>query len=76
MDFTGLALEDVVKELGKSTAGIAALGLAVLLLGLAAVPKAATPGLRAADLLARRRSVMIVAGGLALSVGVIIIALS
>jgi hypothetical protein len=40
------------------------------------IPEAATPGPRTADLLARRRSAMILAGGVALATGVIILTLS
>jgi hypothetical protein len=76
VDVTALAPQNLAKEIGKSPFAIVALSLAVLLLGLAAVPKAATPGRRAADLLARRRSVMFLAGGVAFSASVIILALS
>jgi hypothetical protein len=70
------APQNLAKEIVKSPFAIVALGLAMLLLGLAAVPEAATPGPRTADLLARRRSVMILAGGVAFAAGVIILALS
>jgi hypothetical protein len=40
------------------------------------IPEAATPGPRTADLLARRRSAMILAGGVAFATGVIILTLS
>jgi len=76
VDVTALAPPVLAKEIGKNPFAFVALGLAVLLLGLAAVPQAAVPGPRTADLLARRRSVMIVAGGLAVAAGVIFLALS
>jgi len=66
----------LAKEIGKNPFAFVALGLAVLLLGLAAVPQAAVPGPRTADLLARRRSAMILAGGVAFATGVIILTLS
>ena len=66
----------LAKEIGKSPFAMVVLGLAVLLLGLAAVPQAATPGPRTADLLARRRSAMILAGGVAIAAGVIFLGLS
>jgi hypothetical protein len=76
VDVTGLAPQKVLTEIAKSPFGIVALGLAVLLFGLAMIPEAATPGPRTADLLARRRSAMILAGGVALATGVIILTLS
>jgi hypothetical protein len=76
VDVTALAPQNLAKEIGKSPFAIVALGLAVLLFALAAVPEAATPGARTADLLARRRSVMILAGGVAFAASVIILALS
>jgi hypothetical protein len=76
VDVTALAPQILTKEIGKNPFAIIALGLAVLLLGLAAVPQAATPGPRTADLLARQRSVMILGGGVAIAVGVILLALS
>jgi hypothetical protein len=76
VDITALAPPTLAKEIGKSPFAFVALGLAVLLLGLAAVPQAAIPGARTADLLARRRSVMIFAGGLAVAAGVIFLVLS
>jgi hypothetical protein len=66
----------VIEEIGKNPFALLALGLAVLLLGVAAVPRAATPGGRMAELLARERSVLALAGGAALAVGLIIAALS
>jgi len=76
VDVTALAPQILAKEIGKNPFVIVALGLAVLLFGLAAVPEAATPGPRTADLLARQRSAMILAGGVAIAVGVILLALS
>jgi hypothetical protein len=76
VDVTALAPENLAREIGKSPFAIVALGLAVLLLGLAAVPQAATPGPRTADLLARRRSLMIFAGGFAIAAAMMILALS
>jgi hypothetical protein len=76
VDVTALAPQILAREIGKNPFAIIALGLAVLLLGLAAVPQAATPGPRIADLLARQRSLMILAGGVAIAVGVILLALS
>jgi len=75
VDVTALAPQILAKEIGKNPFVIVALGLAVLLFGLAAVPEAATPGPRTADLLARQRSAMILAGGVAIAVGVILLAL-
>ena len=65
----GLAPQKLVTEIAKSLFGIAALGLAILLFGLAMIPEAATPGPRTADLVARRRSTMILAGGVAFATG-------
>jgi hypothetical protein len=76
VDVTALAPQILAKEIGKSPLAMVMLGLAVLLLGLAAVPQAATPGPRTADLLARRRSAMILAGGVAIAAGVIFLGLS
>jgi hypothetical protein len=76
VDVTALAPQILAKEIGKSPFAMVVLGLAVLLLGLAAVPQAATPGPRTADLLARRRSAMILAGGVAIAAGVIFLGLS
>jgi hypothetical protein len=76
VDVTALAPQILAKEIGKNPFVVVALGLAVLLFGLAAVPEAATPGPRTADLLARQRSAMILAGGVAIAVGVILLALS
>jgi hypothetical protein len=76
VDVTALAPQTIAKEIGKNPFAFVALGLAVLLLGLAAVPQAAIPGPRTADLLARQRAVMILAGGVAIAVGVIVLALS
>jgi hypothetical protein len=76
VDVTGLAPQKLLTEIAKSPLGILALGLAVLLFGLAMIPEAATPGPRTADLLARRRSAMILAGGVAFATGVIILTLS
>jgi hypothetical protein len=66
----------VIEEIGKNPFALLALGLAVVLLGAAAVPQVATPRGRMAELLARERSVFALAGGAALAVGVIIAALS
>ena len=76
VDVTALAPRNLVEEIGKSPFAILALVLTVLLLGLAAVPRAATLGPRTGDLLARRRPVMILAGGAAFAASVIILALS
>ncbi|MGZ6713650.1 MAG: hypothetical protein ACXVFG_02610 [Gaiellaceae bacterium] len=76
VDVTGLAPQKLLTEIAKSPLGIVALGLAVLLFGLAMIPEAATPGPRTADLLARRRSAAILAGGVAFATGVIILMLS
>ena len=70
------APRDVVKQIGKSPLALAALGLAVLLLAVAALPQAATPGHRAADLLARERPALVLGGGVALAVAVIVLALT
>jgi hypothetical protein len=66
----------IVKEIGKNPLALAALGLAVLLLAVAAMPRAATPGNRTADLLVRERSALVLGGAVALAVGVIVLALS
>jgi len=66
----------IVEEIGKNPFALLALGLAVLLLGVAAIPQAATPRGRMAELLARERSVVALGGGAALAVGVILVALS
>ena len=76
VDVTGVAPQRLLTEIAKSPFGTIALGLAVLLFGLAMMPEAATPGPRTADLLARRRSAMILAGGVAFVTGVIILTLS
>jgi hypothetical protein len=76
VDFNALAPQHLAKEIGKNPFAFVALGLAVLLLGLSAVPQAATPGPRTADLLVRQRSVMILVGGVAIAVGVILLALT
>jgi len=76
VDVTGLTPQKLLTEIAKSPLGTVALGLAVLLFGLAMIPEAATPGPRTADLLARRRSAMILAGGVAFATGVIILTLS
>jgi hypothetical protein len=70
------APEDVVKQIGKSPLALAALGLAVLLLAVATLPQAATPGHRAADLLARERPALVLGGAVALAVAVIVLALT
>lgn len=70
------APRDLVKEIDKNPLAIAALSLAVFLLTLAAVPQAAMPGGRAAHILARERPALVVAGALALTIGVIILALA
>jgi hypothetical protein len=66
----------VIQEIGKDPFALLALGLAVLLLGVAAIPQAATPSGRMGELLARERSVLALGGGAALAVGAIIVALS
>lgn len=66
----------IAKEIGNNPLALAALGLAVLLLAAAAVPRTATPGGRTADLLVRERSALVLSGAVALAVGVIVIALS
>jgi hypothetical protein len=70
------APEDVVKQIGKNPLALAALGLAVLLLAVATLPQAATPGHRAADLLARERPALVLGGAVALAVAVIVLALT
>lgn len=76
VDVTGVAPQRLLTEIAKSPFGTIALALAILLFGLAMIPEAATPGPRTADLLARRRSAMILAGGVAFATGVIILTLS
>jgi hypothetical protein len=76
VEVTALAPQNLAKEIGKNPFVMVALGLAVLLLGLAAAPQAAIPGQRAADLLARRRSLMILAGGVVFAASAIFLALS
>jgi hypothetical protein len=66
----------VVQEIGKNPFALLALGLAVLLLGVAAIPQAATPRGRMGELLARDRAVLALGGGAALAVGAILVALS
>lgn len=66
----------LVNEIGKNPLAIVALSLAVLLLAIAAVPQAAIPGGRAADVLARERAGLVFAGAVALTVGVIILSLA
>jgi hypothetical protein len=66
----------VVQDIGKNPFALLALGLAVLLLGVAAIPQAATPSGRIGELLARERSVLALGGGAALAVGAILVALS
>jgi hypothetical protein len=68
------APRNLVKEIDKNPLAIVALGLAVFLLAMAAVPQAAMPGGRAADLLARERTALVFAGAVALTVGGIILA--
>ncbi|MBA3733959.1 MAG: hypothetical protein H0W90_01990 [Actinobacteria bacterium] len=75
VDVTGLAPGNLARDLSKSPFAIAALGFAVLLLGLAAVPRAAISGPRTADLLARRRSLMSLAGTVVFAAAVLILAL-
>jgi hypothetical protein len=70
------APRNVVKEIGKNPIAIVALGLAVFLLAIAAVPQAAIPGRRAADLLVRERSALFLAGALALTIGLVILSLA
>jgi hypothetical protein len=70
------APRNLVKEIDKNPLAIVALGLAVFLLAMAAVPQAAMPGSRAADLLARERTALVFAGAVALTVGGIILALA
>jgi hypothetical protein len=72
---TGLP-HSVVQEIGKNPFALLALGLAVLMLGVAAIPQAATPRGRMGELLVRERSVLALGGGAALAVGAIIVALS
>jgi hypothetical protein len=67
---------DIIKSIGKNPFALAALGFAVLLLAVAAIPQPATPGGRAADLLVRERSVLVLGGAVALAVGVLILALT
>jgi hypothetical protein len=76
VNVTALAPQHLAREIGKNPFAIAALALAVLLLGLSAVPQAATPGPRTADLLARQRPVMILAGGAAIAAAVLFLALT
>ena len=68
--------QDVVNEIGKNPFALVAFGLAVLLLGVAALPQAAIPVGRSAHLLARERSLFLLVGGAALVVGVMILALT
>jgi hypothetical protein len=70
------APREVLTKIGKNPFALVALGLAVLLLAAAAVPQAATPRGRAADLLVRERSTLVLAGAVALAVGVLIVALT
>jgi hypothetical protein len=70
------APQNVVKQIGKSPFALVALGLAVLLLAVAAMPQAVTPGGRTADLLVRERPALVLGGAVALAVGVIVLALS
>ena len=70
------APRNLVKEIGKNPLALVALGLAVLLLGTAAVPQAAMSGDRAAFVLARQRPVLVLAGGVALTVGILLLALT
>jgi hypothetical protein len=67
---------NLIKDIGKNPFALVALALAVLLLGAAAFPQAATPAGRAVDLIARERSVLVLGGGVALTVGIIILALT
>ena len=76
VDFAALAPENLAKEVGQNPFAFVALGLAMFLLGFAAVPQEAIPGPRTADLLARQRPVMILAGGVAIAAGVILLALN
>jgi hypothetical protein len=66
----------VIQAIGKNPFALLALGLAVLLLGVAAVPQAATPGGRMGELLVRERPILALSGGAALAVAAIIVALS
>jgi hypothetical protein len=70
VDVTRLAPQNLAKGIGKSPFATLVFGLAVLLLGLGALPEAAAPGPRTADLLARGRSAMVIAGGLVFVAGV------
>jgi hypothetical protein len=70
------APQNLIKDIGKNPFALVALGLAVLLLAAAAFPQAVTPGSRAFDLIARERSVLVLGGGVALTVGIIILALA
>jgi hypothetical protein len=68
--------QDVVRRIGKNPLVIAAIGLAVILLGIAAIPKEIIGRAGAAHTLARERSLLVVAGGAALAVGAILLAFS
>jgi len=70
------APRNLIKDIGKNPFALVALALAVLLLGAAAFPQAATPGGRAVELIARERSVLVLGGAAALTVGIIILALA
>jgi hypothetical protein len=70
------APRNLVREIGKNPLALVALGLAVLLLGTAAVPQAAMAGDRAAFVLARQRPALVLAGGMALTVGILLLSLT
>jgi hypothetical protein len=70
------APRNLIKDIGKNPFALVALALAVLLLGAAAFPQAATPGGHAVELIARERSVLVLGGAAALTVGIIILALA
>jgi hypothetical protein len=72
----GVAPQDVVRRIGKNPFVIAALSLAVLLLGIAAMPKGTIARAGTAHVLARERSLFVLAGGAALAVGAILLAFS
>jgi hypothetical protein len=67
--------QNLIKDIGKNPFALVALALAVLLFGAAAFPQAATPGGRAVELIARERSVLVLGGAAALTVGILILAL-
>jgi hypothetical protein len=70
------APHNVIQEIGKNPFTLLALGLAVLLLGVAAIPRAAAPNGRVGELLVRERAVLALGGGAALAVGAVLVALT